>query len=199
MYIIYTLLFSACQQTTQDNFRAISTASASEDTPVLASKLSLKALDGSPLDQKILDGKTVLYVNVASRCGYTSQYEQLQTVYDRYKESGLQIVGVPCNQFGGQEPGSPKEIATFCKKNFGVTFPLLEKQDVKGDNQSMLYHALVNSSAGKGKNVRWNFEKFLVDASGNVVERFSSGVKPDSADLINAIESTLSKKNKRGE
>ena len=157
------------------------------------SELSLKALDGSPLESKTLDGKAVLYVNVASRCGYTSQYEQLQAVYDRYKEKGLQIVGVPCNQFGGQEPGSSEEIATFCKKNYGVTFPLLEKQDVKGANQSKLYNALVNSSVGKGQDVRWNFEKFLVDASGNVVKRFSSGVKPDSAELTNAIESAIAK------
>lgn len=160
---------------------------------MITSELNLKALDGSPLGSKTLDGKTVLYVNVASRCGYTSQYEQLQAVYDRYKEKGLQIVGVPCNQFGGQEPGSSEEIATFCKKNYGVTFPLLEKQDVKGSNQSKLYNALVNSGVGKGQDVRWNFEKFLVDASGNVVERFSSGVKPDSAELTNAIESAIAK------
>ena len=194
MYLIFGLLFLGCQQTTKENSRTASVASASEDIPVLASKLSLKALDGSSLDSKLLDGKTVLYVNVASRCGYTSQYEQLQVIYDRYKEKGLQIVGVPCNQFGGQEPGSSEEIATFCKKNYGVTFPLLEKQDVKGANQSSLYGALVNSAAGKGTDVRWNFEKFLVDASGTVVQRFSSGVKPDSAELVNAIESALAKK-----
>ena len=194
MFLIYTILFLACQQSTKENFRAVSTATASESNPVIGSKLSLKALDGSLLDSKTLDGKTVLYVNVASRCGYTSQYEQLQTIYDRYKSKGLQVVGVPCNQFGGQEPGSAEEIVTFCKKNYGVTFPLLEKQDVKGNNQSKLYKALVNSSVGKGKAVRWNFEKFLVDSNGNVVERFSSGVKPDSAELTNAIELALAKK-----
>ena len=194
MYLISAFLFLGCQQTTKENSRAASVASASEDVPVVASDLSLKALDGSALDAKLLEGKAVLYVNVASRCGYTSQYEQLQAIYDRYKEKGLQIVGVPCNQFGGQEPGSSEEIASFCKKNYGVTFPLLEKQDVKGANQSGLYKALVNSNAGKGTDVRWNFEKFLVDASGKVVQRFSSGVKPDSAELTNAIESAIAKK-----
>lgn len=194
MYLISAFLLLGCQQTTKENSRAASVASASDDVPVVASDLSLKALDGSALDAKLLEGKAVLYVNVASRCGYTSQYEQLQAIYDRYKEKGLQIVGVPCNQFGGQEPGSSEEIATFCKKNYGVTFPLLEKQDVKGANQSRLYKALVNSNAGKGTDVRWNFEKFLVDASGKVVQRFSSGVKPDSAELTNAIESAIAKK-----
>lgn len=194
MYLIFAFLLLGCQQTTKENSRAASVASASDDVPVVASDLSLKALDGSALDAKLLEGKAVLYVNVASRCGYTSQYEQLQAIYDRYKEKGLQIVGVPCNQFGGQEPGSSEEIATFCKKNYGVTFPLLEKQDVKGANQSRLYKALVNSNAGKGTDVRWNFEKFLVDASGKVVQRFSSGVKPDSAELTNAIESAIAKK-----
>ena len=194
MYLISAFLLLGCQQTTKENSRAASVASASDDVPVVASDLSLKALDGSALDAKLLEGKAVLYVNVASRCGYTSQYEQLQAIYDRYKEKGFQIVGVPCNQFGGQEPGSSEEIATFCKKNYGVTFPLLEKQDVKGANQSRLYKALVNSNAGKGTDVRWNFEKFLVDASGQVVQRFSSGVKPDSAELTNAIESAIAKK-----
>ena len=194
MYLIFALLFLGCQQTTKENSQTVSVASVSEEKLVLASNLSLKSLDGSSLDSKLLDGKTVLYVNVASRCGYTSQYEQLQAIYDRYKDKGLEIVGVPCNQFGGQEPGSSEEIATFCKKNYGVSFPLLEKQDVKGSNQSALYSALVNSKVGKGTDVRWNFEKFLVDASGNVVERFSSGVKPDSAALTNAIESALTNK-----
>ena len=195
MYLIFTILFLACQQTIKENSKSLSTASTSEGGIVIASQLSLKSLNGSPLEATVLEGKTVLYVNVASRCGYTSQYKQLQTVYEQYKEKGLQIVGVPCNQFGGQEPGSSEEIVTFCKKNYGVTFPLLEKQDVKGPNQSKLYTTLVNSSVGKGKDVRWNFEKFLVDSNGNVVKRFSSGVKPDSTEVTSAIELALSQIN----
>ena len=194
MYLIFSLLISGCQQTEKDTPKTNAVASVKADAPVIASDLALKSLDGQALDTAVLAGKTVLYVNVASKCGYTSQYEQLQAIYERYKEKGFEIVGVPCNQFGGQEPGSSEEIATFCKRNYGVTFPLLEKQDVKGSNQSPLYKALVNSSAGKGTDVRWNFEKFLVDASGTVIQRFPSGVKPDSAELTKAIESAIAKK-----
>jgi glutathione peroxidase len=103
----------------------------------------------------------------------------------------LVIVGVPCNQFGGQEPGTAAEIQTFCKANYGVTFPLLEKQHVNGPKRSALYTALVSSEKGGGSNIRWNFEKFLVDKSGNVIGRYGSGVTPDSAELKTAIEAAL--------
>ncbi|MEC7985921.1 MAG: glutathione peroxidase [Myxococcota bacterium] len=193
MSYFFSLWLFACQSNVQEAVADASVASPGVSQPVLPSRLSLKSLDGSPLDSKTLEGKTVLYVNVASRCGYTSQYEQLQKVHDRYKGKGFSVVGVPCNQFGGQEPGSPQEIATFCKKNYGVDFPLLEKQDVKGSNQSGLYASLVNSSIGKQQDVRWNFEKFLVDAKGNVVKRFSSGTSPDSNQVTEAIEAALAK------
>ena len=157
------------------------------------SEIKLTNLDGSKMEASVLKGKAVLYVNVASKCGYTSQYEGLQALYEHYKDKGLVIVGVPCNQFGGQEPGSAEEIQTFCKANYGVTFPLLEKQDVNGKRRSDLYKALVSSEKGGGKNIRWNFEKFLVDQNGNVVGRYSSGVKPSSSELKTAIESVLSK------
>ncbi len=153
--------------------------------------MTLTGLDGKKIEAKEFEGKAILFVNVASKCGYTPQYEGLQALYDSYKDQGLVIVGVPCNQFGGQEPGSAQEIQTFCKANYGVNFPLLEKQDVNGKNRSKLYTTLVSSDKGAGKDIRWNFEKFLVDKDGNVVGRFSSGVAPDSAELKTAIEGVL--------
>ncbi len=153
--------------------------------------MSLTGLDGTTLEAAQFEGKAILFVNVASRCGYTSQYEGLQALYQEYKEQGLVIVGVPCNQFGGQEPGTAAEIQTFCKANYGVTFPLLEKQNVNGPQRSALYTTLVSSEKGGDSNIRWNFEKFLVDKSGNVIGRYGSGVTPDSAELKTAIEAAL--------
>ena len=146
--------------------------------------IALTALDGSEIPASTFDGKSILFVNVASRCGYTSQYAGLQSLYEKYKDAGLVIVGVPCNQFGGQEPGTPEEIQTFCSNKYNVTFPILEKQSVNGSNRSELYQKLI----GSGADVRWNFEKILVNASGEVVGRFPSSVSPSDAKLIGAIE-----------
>ena len=165
-------------------------ATSEADVP---NNMTLTGLNGDKIAAKEFEGKAILFVNVASRCGYTSQYEGLQSLYEEYQNKGLVIVGVPCNQFGGQESGSAEEIATFCRKNYGVDFPMLEKQDVNGKNRSPLYGALVNSPVGKQKNIRWNFEKFLVDANGQVIERFSSMTKPDSSSLTQAIEQALQK------
>ncbi len=158
------------------------------ETPVLTD-LSLTRLDGSPFDAAELSGKAVLFVNVASACGFTRQYEGLQALYEARKDDGLVIVGVPCNQFGGQESGSAEEIATFCKTNFGVTFPLLEKQEVNGEGRSPLYQRLI----GDGDDVRWNFEKFVVGRDGTVVNRFRSNTTPDSTELNAAIDQALGK------
>jgi len=155
------------------------------------SQLGLAHLDGTPVNMEQLKGKVVLVVNVASRCGYTSQYDGLQALYEQKKTSGLTIVGVPCNQFGGQEPGTAKEIENFCRLNYGVDFPLLEKQDVNGPKRSLLYKSLVESNPGKGKDVAWNFEKFLIDRTGTVQRRFRSGVAPNSKDLLAAIDKAL--------
>ena len=157
-----------------------------KETAVL-SDLPLTRLDGSVLPKTELAGKAVLFVNVASACGYTRQYEGLQALYEARKADGLVVVGVPCNQFGGQEPGSPAEIATFCKTTFGVSFPLLEKQEVNGEKRSPLYQSLV----GSGDDIRWNFEKFVVGADGAVVARFPSSTKPDSSELAAAIDKAL--------
>lgn len=156
------------------------------------SGIDLVQLDGSALPASSLEGKSVLFVNVASQCGFTGQYEGLQALYERFDERGLVIVGVPCNQFGGQEPGSPEEIRSFCSQNFGVSFPLLEKQAVNGAERSELYAWLVGSEAGGGRNVNWNFEKFLVGPDGAVKARFKSNVAPDDAQLVGAIEASLS-------
>jgi glutathione peroxidase len=174
---------------------AESTAVAAEPTVASATltDLSLTAIDGTPLKADALQGKAVLFVNVASQCGFTPQYEGLQALYESRKDDGLVIVGVPCNQFGGQEPGSAKEIQQFCKMNYGVEFPLLEKQEVNGSGRSALYQWLVASEAGGGADIGWNFEKFLVDPSGAVVARFPSRVAPDATELTQAIDKALEK------
>ena len=137
-------------------------------------------------------GKAVLIVNVASRCGFTSQYKGLQTLHEKYGPQGLQVLGFPCNQFMGQEPGSDAEIQDFCRTNYGVEFPVLAKINVKGDEMSPVYRSLTDESpeAFQGK-IGWNFEKFLVNKEGTVVGRFNSRVKPDDPRLVTAIESIL--------
>jgi glutathione peroxidase len=154
----------------------------------------LQALDGSAFAADQLQGKVVLFVNVASFCGFTKQYAGLQALYEAYASKGLVIVGVPCNQFGSQEPGSPAEIATFCRSEYGVTFPILEKQDVNGKERSPLYQQLIASPAGGGDDIKWNFEKFLVGRDGSVVARYGSRTAPDDAALKTAIEAALAAK-----
>ena len=152
-----------------------------------------KSLDGKDVELAKYAGKVVLFVNVASKCGFTKQYESLQNLHDKYSADGLAIVGVPCNQFGGQEPGTEKEIAQFCKENYGVEFDMLAKVDVKGDEQFGLYKHLDSldlKPAGKGP-VKWNFEKFLVDRNGKPISRFGSKISPDSKQFVAAIESAL--------
>jgi glutathione peroxidase len=151
----------------------------------------LTGLDGAALDTSRLKNRVVLVVNVASKCGFTSQYEGLQALYEEKGESGLIVLGVPSNQFGGQEPGQPEEIQNFCRRNYGVTFPLLEKQDVKGDSRSLLYKKIARTDKGEPVTVRWNFEKFLVGRSGKVLAHFRSTVAPDSPELRDAIDKAL--------
>ena len=155
------------------------------------SSLKLVGLNGQAVSSDVVDGKVVLVVNTASRCGYTRQYDGLQKLYATYQAKGLMVLGAPCNQFGSQEPGTAEEIAKFCKRNFGVEFQMLQKQDVNGTARSPLYNYLVSSPAGKGKDIRWNFEKFLVGRDGAVIARFPSSTSPDSSELIKAIENAL--------
>lgn len=149
--------------------------------------------DGSETDFGRFKGNVVLVVNVASNCGCTPQYAGLETLYEKFRDRGLEILGVPCNQFAGQEPGSDSEIAEFCERNFGVTFPLTSKADVRGKNQHPLYAELTKFKSGILPGlVKWNFEKFLVSREGTVVARFAPAVEPDSAAIIDAIEEALS-------
>lgn len=133
--------------------------------------------------------KAVLVVNVASKCGFTGQYSGLETLYNDYKDKGLTILGFPSNDFGAQEPGSNDEIATFCQRNYGVSFPMMAKIPVKGENKHPVYSFL--TSGEKPGEVGWNFEKFLIDADGKVVERYKSRVSPDSKDLRADIDSLV--------
>jgi glutathione peroxidase len=155
--------------------------------------LDLDRLDGTPGVLHDLAGKVTLVVNVASACGLTPQYEQLQQLQQRFDADEFSVLGVPCNQFGAQEPGSPEEIATFCSTNYGVTFPLSEKVEVNGGGRHRLYQELVGVADAEGHDgdIRWNFEKFLVDADGGVIARFSPMVVPDDPAIVDAIAAAL--------
>ena len=151
-------------------------------------------LDGSPATLgEIAGGGPALLVNVASKCGLTPQYGALERLHEEYADRGFSVVGVPCNQFGGQEPGSSEEIAEFCSATYGVTFPMTEKVDVNGEQRHEIYETLVSTPNEKGVDgdITWNFEKFLIDASGRVVARFNPGVEPDDAQVVSAIEGLL--------
>lgn len=155
----------------------------------------MKTLDGKGLDLEQYAGKTVLVVNVASECGYTGQYEGLQALYEKYKDKGLVVLGVPCNQFGGQEPGTAAEIAKFCSSKYHVTFPMTAKVDVKGKTATPLYQFLTRqetSPKGAG-DVSWNFEKFLIGKDGSILGRYASSVEPGDETLVAAIEKDLAK------
>jgi glutathione peroxidase len=151
-------------------------------------------LDGTPATLGEITGhQPALVVNVASRCGYTSQYAGLERLQEEYAGRGFTVVGVPCNQFRGQEPGSAAEIAEFCSRTYGVTFPLTEKVDVNGEGRHPLYAELttLGDDDGVAGDVRWNFEKFLLDHEGNPVARFAPQVEPDDPQVVAAIESVL--------
>jgi glutathione peroxidase len=152
----------------------------------------MKGIDGKPVDLAAYKGKVVLVVNVASRCGYTGQYAGLQKLYDSQKDKGLVILGFPANDFGAQEPGSDAQIAEFCSAKYGVTFPMFAKITVKGPDKAPLYKSLTEAADPKGE-VSWNFEKFLIGKDGAVIGRFKSGVAPDDAKLVQAIEAALAK------
>jgi len=155
--------------------------------------LNLLALDGTPLDPTQFKGKASLVVNVASRCGLTPQYAGLEQLHERFKDRGFTVLGVPCNQFGGQEPGTSEQIATFCSSTYGVTFPMTEKLDVNGARRHPLYTQLsaTPDADGKAGDIQWNFEKFLVSPEGNVVARFRPQTTPESDEVVKAVESLL--------
>jgi glutathione peroxidase len=151
----------------------------------------LTRLMGGSLPLSSLRGKVVLIVNVASRCSHTGQYASLQRLCDRHRRLGLLVLGVPCNQFGDQEPEAAPDIAMFCKSRYRVTFPILAKQDVNGPLRSALYCRLVSCYVGSGRDVAWNFEKFLVGRDGRVIERFGTTVDPGSPEVGMAVNRAL--------
>ena len=153
---------------------------------------TLKALDGQELPLAPLKGKVVLVVNVASKCGLTPQYAELEKLYQKYKDQGFSVLGLPCNQFAGQEPGSEAEIQEFCTLTYGVTFPLGAKLEVNGAHRHSLYRLLVGEGAEFPGDITWNFEKFLVGKDGRVLARFSPSTSPEDHAVVQAIEKALS-------
>jgi len=153
---------------------------------------NVETLQGKKVSLKSFSGKVLLIVNTASKCGFTSQYKELQSLYDTYHKKGLEILAFPSNDFGGQEPGSNQEIASFCQKNFGVTFPVFSKGPVSGSLKQPLFKYLTEEGQGELKGeISWNFEKFLVDKKGDLISRFRSSVEPKSSAIIQAVETAL--------
>lgn len=154
-------------------------------------QIIVKDIDGKSVNLADYKGKVLLIVNVASYCGYTKQYAGLEKIYKDYKDKGFEILAFPCNQFGEQEPGTNEEIKNFCSSKFDVTFKLFDKIDVNGKDKSPLYLILTDNEVTGKADIKWNFEKFLIDKGGNVVARYSNKVEPTSKELISAIEKEL--------
>jgi glutathione peroxidase len=154
---------------------------------------TLNSIDGQPAPLAAYKGKVVLLVNVASKCGFTPQYTALESIYEKYKDSGFVIVGIPANNFGAQEPGTNQEIKTFCSSKYNVKFPMMAKVSVKGEDITPLYQFLTDKSAHPqtGGEIQWNFTKFLIGPEGQVVARFEPKVTPDSPEVTSAIEKAL--------
>ena len=154
---------------------------------------TLNTIDGQPAPLSAYKGKVLMLVNVASRCGFTPQYTALEAIYEKYKDRGFVIVGIPANNFGAQEPGTDQEIKTFCQSKYNVTFPMMSKVSVKGDDQTPLYQYLTDKTANPktGGDIQWNFTKFLVGPDGQIITRFEPKVTPDSPEVTGAIENAL--------
>jgi glutathione peroxidase len=154
---------------------------------------TMKSIDGKPSPLAAYKGKVILMVNVASKCGYTPQYEGLEATYRKYKDQGLVILGFPANNFGGQEPGTDEEIKTFCSTKYNVSFPMFSKISVKGEDKAPLYQFLTDAKANPttGGEIKWNFTKFLIGKDGKVISRFESAAKPEGPEITGAIEKAL--------
>ncbi len=170
-----------------------SVPAAEKVSPVLNHKV--KSIKGDDVDLSKYQGKVLLVVNVASKCGATPQYNQLEALNTKYKEKGLAVLGFPCNQFGGQEPGSEEEIVKFCQSKYNVSFDLFAKIDVNGPEASPVYKTLTSKESDPkfSGDIKWNFEKFLIGRNGEIIARFPTGTKPDAPDVIKAIEAELAK------
>lgn len=186
------LLFAALGTLAAGSDEPSGSLSKDEKLPKVLS-FEMKTLDGKPKKLKEYRGKALLIVNVASRCGLTPQYADLQDLHEKYAKKGLAILAFPCNQFGGQEPGTPTEIASFCEDKYGVEFDLFEKLNVNGEERHPLYEYLtkLETKPQKKGDIQWNFEKFVVDREGNVIARFHPRVKPRDRPMIEAIEKAL--------
>jgi glutathione peroxidase len=156
--------------------------------------IPLKDIDGKDTSLKAYHGEVLLVVNVASKCGYTPQYEALEAIQKQYQAKGFTVLGFPCNDFGAQEPGTPEEIKQFCSSKYDVTFPLFEKLHVKGAEQHPLYAVLTGKQSPFPGDIKWNFGKFIISRNGKILARFDSKVKPDSSEVRAAIESALAGK-----
>ena len=152
--------------------------------------LNIKGINGEEINMSLYKGKTILIVNVASKCGFTKQYTGLQTLYEKYRDKKFIVLGIPSNQFGGQEPGSNKEIKNFCETNFNITFPMTDKVDVKGENSHEIY-SWAKENYGKSTIPKWNFHKILINKNGEIQNTFNSFTKPLSKKIINEIELIL--------
>jgi glutathione peroxidase len=161
------------------------------ETGANVAEIRLKDIDGKETTLKAQKARVLLVVNVASKCGLTPQYEGLERLHRKYKDKGFSVVGIPCNDFGGQEPGTPEEIKQFCSTKYDVTFPLMEKVHVKGPDQHPLYTALTGKDAAFPGDIEWNFGKFLITADGKVLKRFSPRTTPDDPELVKAVEAAL--------
>jgi glutathione peroxidase len=176
-------------------FAVIAGSALAEDAASSPLGFKMKSITGQEVDLSDYKGKVVLMVNVASKCGYTPQYEGLEAIYEKYKDKEFVVLGFPCNQFLWQEPGSDAQIAEFCSKTYHVKFPMFSKIDVNGKNAAPLYQYLtaVDTKPAKKGKISWNFEKFLIGKSGQVVARFAPGAEPDSKEVVSAIETELAK------
>lgn len=169
----------------------ITTSTSSNSANV--SEFTIKDINLKQVKLSKYNGIVIMIVNVASKCGFTSQYKGLQDIYDKYKDQGFEVLGFPCNDFGAQEPGTNDEIKNFCSLNYEVTFPMFDKVYVKGDEKAPLFNLLTNNSVTGKSAIKWNFEKFIIDKEGNIVDRFRSVTKPDSKKITSLIERELSK------
>lgn len=185
------ILISCAMTTTNNDSNSTQQTNMTDEAKHTLYDFKAKTIDGTDFDFSTLKGKKVMIVNTASECGYTPQYAALQELYAKYDSTGkFEIIGFPCNQFGGQEPGTSAEIKTFCTQNYGVTFQMMEKIDVKGDNQHPLYKWLTNKSENgvEDASVKWNFNKFLIDENGHYVRHAGSSEEPGSEAIIKWIE-----------
>jgi len=157
-------------------------------------EIAVKDIDGKDTSLKAYKGKVLLIVNVASKCGLTPQYNGLEALHEKYKDKGFTVLGFPCNQFGGQEPGTNEEIKQFCSTKYSVTFPLFDKIDVNGSNRHPLYIALAGKDSPYPGDIKWNFGKFLIGRDGKIIKRFEPRTAPDAPELVEALEAALAAK-----